>query len=46
MHTVPTATAPIIQGSSETRARRYSVKKYDMNATIPSALPRAPKRRM
>ncbi len=27
VHTVPTATAPIIQGSSETRARRYSVKK-------------------
>ncbi|CPR13592.1 hypothetical protein BN971_04904 [Mycobacterium bohemicum DSM 44277] len=27
VHTVPTATAPIIHGSSEMRARRYSVKK-------------------
>ena len=27
VHTVPTATAPIIQGNSEMRARRYNVKK-------------------
>ena len=44
VHTVPTTTAPIIQGNSEMLARRYKVAKYALNATMPSALPRAPKR--
>jgi len=46
VHTVPTATAPIIQGSSARRARRYNVKKYAMKATMPSARPRGPNRRI
>ena len=45
VHTVPTTTAPINQGNSEMLARRYKVEKYALNATWPSALPRAPKRR-
>ena len=45
LHSEPTSVAPTSQGSSENFARRYSVKKYDMNVTIPSAVPRGPNRR-
>ena len=42
---MPTSVAPISHGSSENFARRYSEKKYDMKVTMPSDVPRGPKRR-